>query len=120
MLQINGTAINLTRGDSAYIVLPVLTACGKPYILQEGDEVALQVRNATISNSETLHDVIIEGDISLNSEGVPVWHISAEDSTINAQTYAWDVEIRMANGDVCTYNNGTLTIMPEVTLIEAE
>lgn len=118
MLAINGTNITLTRGDSAYITVPVLNADGTAYEPQDGDKVALQVREKPITGIGSDPDVVINGDIAFNIQGVPLWHISTNDSTIPAMTYSWDVEIQLANGDVCTYNNGTLTIVPEDTIVE--
>jgi len=118
MLAINGTSITLTRGDSAYINVPVLNEDGTAYEPQEGDKVALQVREKPITGIGSEPNVVIDGDIDFDNEGVPLWHISPSDSTIPALTYSWDVELQLASGDVCTYNNGTLTIVPEDTIVE--
>lgn len=118
MLAINGTNITLTRGDSAYISVPVLKADGTAYVPQSGDKVALQVRTAPITGIGSDPSVIIDGDIDFDQDGVPLWYISPSDSTIPAKTYSWDVELQMGNGDVCTYNSGVLTILPEDTVAE--
>ena len=116
MLAINGTSITLTRGDSAYINVPVLNEDGTAYEPQEGDKVALQVREKPITGIGSDPSVIINGDIDFDQNGVPLWYISPSDSTVPARTYSWDVELKMAGGDVCTYNSGTLTICPEDTV----
>lgn len=115
MLEINGTNIALTRGNSAYISVPVLNADGTPYEPQSGDRVALQVRTTPVTGIGATPPVVINGSIDFDQDGVPLWYISPTDSTIPAMTYSWDAELTFANGDVCTYTTGLLTIMPENT-----
>jgi len=115
MLSIDGTNITLTRGDTAYITLPILQSDGEtPYEFEEGDEVRLQVRSSAIT-SDTETELIFSGNISI-SDGVPIWHITTENSTINCGSYVWDVELITAAGEVCTYNSGKLKITKEVTI----
>lgn len=118
MLSIAGTTIAITRGDSAYISLPILQADGRtPYEVQPGDVVALQVRTDVVTGSgSTEPELVINGRI-IYQEGVPVWVLTPEDTTIPVGKYKWDVQITLANtDDVTTYNSGTFKITSEVTL----
>ncbi len=118
MLSIAGTTIAITRGDSAYISLPILQADGRtPYEVQPGDVVALQVRTDVVTGSgSTEPELVINGRI-IYQEGVPIWVLTPEDTTIPVGKYKWDVQITLANTeDVTTYNSGTFKIMSEVTL----
>ena len=119
MLEINGTDIVLTRGDSAYIYVPVLNENGTAYEPSEGDKLYLQVRKCPVTGVGEAPEVIINGNIQFDANGVPLWYISPTDSTVPASKYSWDVELEMSNGDTCTYNFGTLTIAPENTVVAA-
>ena len=119
MLSITGTTISLTRGDSAYISLPILCPDGvTPYVVTNNDRVTLQVRTDTVSgSSSTEPELVIDGRITIDENGVPIWSISPEESRIPVGKYKWDVEITLGeSGDVTTYNSGTFKITSEVTL----
>lgn len=116
MLEIKGTDIRLTRGDTAYIEVPVFETDGvTPYYVTPNDVVTLQVRENAVTGSGYEPTLVMQGDISI-SDGVPLWTISAEASTIPAKQYFWDVQIVLQSGDVNTYNRGTLSIDGEITL----
>lgn len=116
MLEINGTDISLTRGDTAYIEVPVFEIDGEtPYFVTSNDVVTLQVRESPVTGIGREPRLIMQGRISV-SDGVPLWTITPQDSTIPARTYTWDAQIILQGGDVNTYNKGTFTIDGENTL----
>lgn len=118
MLSITGTTISITRGDSAYISLPILQADGvTPYEVTAADQVKLQVRTDVVTGStSTEPELVIDGNISIQ-DGVPVWSLSPEDTTLPVAKYKWDVQITLGDsGDVVTYLSGTFKITSEVTL----
>jgi len=123
MLEINGNNITLTRGDSTPspgLLVPIYTNAERTtaYEVQSGDSVILQVRTMPVTGIGTEPEVVIDGNVTINGEGQPVWYISSEDSTIPATTYTWDAQITLANGDVQTYTKGTLTIEGENAIPE--
>lgn len=112
MLNIIGTRIELTRGDSAYIGIPAADEDREtPFLFEDGDAVRLQVRGAK-SHSGTL---IFDGVIRIQ-DGVPIWFISPEQSAVDPGTYYWDIQYVKDENHVMTYNSGTLKITPEVTV----
>lgn len=106
MLNINGSVISLTRGDSAYITLSAIDKGGNAYALQEGDKVRVQVRYAP--NSGVL---LFDGDVTYDVGSTEfMWHIYPEDTKeANVkQKYYWDAQIEFANGDVMTFIESSL------------
>lgn len=107
MLNINGTVISLTRGDSAYITLSAsIKDTNEVYALQEGDIVRVQVRKEPNGG-----EILIDGDVSYEVGSTEfVWHIHPDDTKgANVkQKYWWDAQIEFANGDVMTFIESTL------------
>ena len=121
MLTINGNDITITRGDSTPapgLIVPILNADGTPYALQLYDDVAIQVRKKHVTGNGPEPTVIFDGNVLRNDDSQPVWYISTNDTNILAGDYCWDAQITFANGDICTYAGGRLTILPEVTIEE--
>lgn len=121
MLEINGNNITLTRGDSTPspgLIVPIYTDEKRTtlYEVQDGDSVIIQVRERPVIGSGAAPTVIIDGTVTINADHQPVWYISASDSTIPARIYSWDAQITLANGDVCTFTSGTLTILGEYSI----
>lgn len=54
-------AINITRGDSAYIKLNINNPDGTPYALEEGDSIHCQVRTA-----KNTGELVFEGSIEFD------------------------------------------------------
>jgi hypothetical protein len=120
MLQISGNNITITRGDSTPspgLLVPIYSDGDTPYEVQSGDSVAIQVRETPVTGFGSTPSIVFEGDVFINGEHQPVWYISSDDTTIPARSYSWDAQITLANGDVCTYSSGTLTILPENTIV---
>lgn len=118
MLQIVGNDITLTRGDSTPLpglIVPIYTDEKRTtlYEVQDGDSVIIQVRERPVTGSGAEPAVIIDGTVTINADHQPVWYISSSDSTVPARIYSWDAQITLANGDVCTFTSGTLTILGE-------
>lgn len=121
------TKLLLTRGDDGYVELPIFQKVldkSSPekyrytkYLVQPEDTVRVQVRREPVvdQSTSTSQTLIFSGEIEIR-DGVPVWHITHEQSAIDCDLYYWDVQIIMGNGIVSTYNSGLLQIMPEVTV----
>lgn len=109
-----GVKLSLTRGDTAILALHIKNADGTDYTVTESDEVRVQVRKHPITNSQA-SQLVFEGTVTV-TDGVPIWTIRPEQSTIDAGTYYWDAQLTTGSGVVCTYLNGTLCITAEVTV----
>lgn len=120
MLDIQGNNISITRGDSTPtpgLVVPIYQG-DAPYEVADGDTVTIQVRTAPYNGLGEVPEIVFTGDVTINADRQPVWYISSADTTIPARTYSWDAQIVLANGDVCTYTKGMLTIMSETTIVD--
>lgn len=111
MLKIKGNNISLTRGDSAYITLTINTE-NDEYVLNEGDVVRIQVRDAP-----SIGKLIFEADIDTVNDEL-IWRIHPEQTrNLNIQTYYWDAQLQTANGDVFTFIPvSSFRLMDEVTM----
>lgn len=117
----------LTRGDDGYVELPIFqkvfdrTVPEKyrftKYLVQPEDVISVQVRKEPVVNASTSTEqtLVFVGDVTVH-DGVPIWHITHNQSEIDCDTYYWDVQITMSDGMVSTYNSGLLQILPEVTV----
>ena len=124
MLDIKGSVISLTRGDSAYITLQINAGGVNAYELQDGDIVRCQVRPG-VNTEELLFETPFglwgEGaDLELQPDGRSiVWHIKPEDTAkADPNTeYYWDAQLQVLNGDVFTFIPASrFKILDEVTL----
>lgn len=115
MLQISGTGITLTRGDSAYINVSIKDAKGNTYTPGPGDRIRAQVRQDANSTK-----ILFESEIPYDTL---VWHIKPED-TNGAQmgkSYVYDMQIETTEGDVFTFIPvSAFTVSKEVTRDVAE
>lgn len=104
--------IYMTRGDDAYITLPIYNADGSEYEVASGDTVECAVKK-TLVTSSTAVAALFTGTVTV-SDGVATWHIDSTDSDIDAGVYYWDAQITTAAGDVFTVYGGKFTIVGEV------
>lgn len=110
MLHIKAdNTIELTRGDTAYIEVPlVYSDTGDAYEMKAGDTLTLSVKR-------TVKD--IECCFSKVAEGTNMFKILPEDTTdCEFAKYKYDVQLNTADGDVFTViEPACFTILPEVT-----
>ena len=97
MYEINGTSIELTRGDSFYCTVGMKNKDdGTDYEPQEGDVVRFALKK-----KYTDEDPLILKQIPIDTM---VLHLEPEDTKELAfGTYCYDVELTKANGDVDTF-----------------
>ena len=105
--------IVMTRGDDAYISLPIYNADGSEYEVASGDTVECAVKG-TLVTSSTAVAALFTGTVTV-SDGVATWHIDSTDSDIDAGVYYWDAQITTSSGDINTVYAGKFTIVGEVT-----
>lgn len=121
------TKLLLTRGDDGYVSLPIFQKISDrtvpekfryvKYTVQDNDTISIQVRKEPVVNHDTSTEstLVFTGNIEIQN-GVPIWHITHNQSAIDCNTYYWDAQITLGNGRVSTYNSGLLQILPEVTM----
>lgn len=125
MLKMTGTAISITRGDSAYIYFNIVNDSNNIIEFDEHTKVTCQVRSATNDDRETalLFDGNVVEEIKMNPSGSAyrtfVWYIIPS-NTLEAKDgveYVWDAQIEFENGDTYTFvESSKFKIKPEVSL----
>ncbi len=115
MLEINGTKISLTRGDTLRALLSLFKD-GSEYTPEEGDTIRFALKhrdmNSGMTDFKDKNPLIVKEIPTDTLEFV----LDPED-TKNLQfgKYVYDIEITFANGDVDTFiPNATFEILPEV------
>ena len=107
MLRINGTSIALTRGDTAYLTIPIKVN-GQAYVMDAEDRLTMSLKNDENERSYVMQKSII---------GDNVFHIEPSDtSSLKFKKYVYDVQLNTADGDVFTViPYSTFEILIEVT-----
>ena len=111
MLEINGFEISLTRGDTAYLEIPLVNKINdektEPYEMRSDDTLVFTVKR-NLKDTEVCFQKKVTG--------TNVFHIEPKDTCeYEFGKYVYDVELKPANGDnftVITHN--CFKITPEV------
>lgn len=107
MLYISGNSIKLTRGDTAYLTVPLM--CGdEEYKMGADDVLVLSLKEYTIDPKAVLRKEV---------KGENTFHIKPEDTSgLTFGKYKYDIQLNAANGDVFTVIDvDTFEILQEVT-----
>lgn len=107
MLYIEGYTIQLTRGDTAYLTIPLHCAT-EEYVMQPTDTLTFTIKR-TVGDTEFIVQKI--------STGANEFHIEPNDTAaLKFGKYKYDVQLNMADGDVYTViPPSTFEVLPEVT-----
>lgn len=99
MLRVTNNDIQLTRGDSADLLLTISnTITGDGYTPVSGDVVRLTIRRSTHSD-----DAVIEMAQTLSEGDEITFSFAPEDTqTLDYGTYVYDIELTTTNGSVYT------------------
>lgn len=93
MLYINGTDIKLTRGDTAYLHIPLKTPSGE-YEMSTTDTLTFTMKK-NVRETEHLIQKIVQG--------TNAFHIEPTDTSSMAfGKYVYDVQLETEDGDVYT------------------
>ena len=112
MLYVEGTTIRLTRGDTAYLEVPIMAKLDDgtevPYELAADDELTLSIKRNIKDLEPSVQKVIV---------GSNLFHILPEDTrACDFAKYLYDVQLKTAAGDVYTViEPTTFEILREVT-----
>ena len=108
MLYIEGNTIRLTRGDTAYLTVPIITELNEEYVMTSGDTMSFSVKRKE-GDDEYLFQKVVAGSNTI--------HIEPSDThDLAFGKYKYDVQVDLANGDVFTViEPNTFEIMKEVT-----
>jgi hypothetical protein len=108
MLHIEGNTIKLTRGDTAYLTVPIKSATGEEYALQNGDTLVMSVKKTVNDAKYALQKLAVNGNTI---------HIEPADTAqLEFGKYKYDLQLNKANGDVYTLIEvDTFEILQEVT-----
>ncbi len=98
MVNINGTSITVTRGDTLDILIEILYPDGKTYAVQDGDIIRFALkRRYTDSDPLILKEIPHIGmNLRLESEETKVLKAGGA-------PYVYDIQITMEDGTVCTF-----------------
>lgn len=108
MLYISGNNIKLTRGDTAYLTVPITMENGEEYAIQSGDTLIMSVKKS-INDAEYCFQKFIQNDTTIHIEPV-------DTEMLSFGKYRYDIQLNKANGDVYTLIDvATFEILPEVT-----
>ena len=111
MLYIDGTDIKLTRGDTAYLQVPIVNkmpdGSTAPYEMAEGDTLTMTMRARY--DSEVCFQKVVKGDNTFK--------ILPEDTyPFSFGKYKYDIQLTKANGDVFpVIEPSCFQVLPEVT-----
>lgn len=107
MLYIEGTTVKLTRGDTAYLHIPMNTTDGS-YEMDQTDTLTFSVKRNTRDEEYIFQKKAV---------GSNVIHIQPSDTTgLVFGKYIYDIQLDTASGDVFTVvPPSTFEILAEVT-----
>lgn len=108
MLYISGNDIKLTRGDTAYLTVPIKMDNGEEYAMQNGDTLILSVKK-NVKELEYGFQIFVQNDNTI--------HIKPEDTEkLDFGKYKYDIQLNKADGDRFTLIDVSMfEILPEVT-----
>ena len=106
MLEINNNIIQLTRGDTAKIVVTIKNANGTTYNPQEGDAIHFFMKKKYSDEDPVLIKTIPTDTLLLEIE-------PTDTATLPYGIYVFDVEMIFANGDIDTFIQGKFILNEE-------
>lgn len=109
MLYIEGNMIKLTRGDTAYLTVPIQIATGEEYSMQNGDTLTMSVKKSIKDETYAFQKISV-GENTIHIE-------PADTEQLAFGKYKYDLQLTTTDGDIYTLIEvDTFELMPEVTL----
>ena len=108
MVAINGTSINMTRGDTLRVNIALTDVAGNEYVPVDGDIIRFAAKKNYLDDDPIILKIIPNDTLLLE--------LTPSDTKIMAfGTYVYDIEITFADGVVDTFiANAKLIISEEV------
>ena len=105
--KINRTnIIKLTRGDDVFLNIVLTDQYGKPYELQQGDELTFSLKRNLMSRQLLISKKFYSSELAINHE---------DTCDLDFGDYVYDIQLRFASGKIFTViGPSKLIIMPEV------
>ena len=114
MYSINGTKIQLTRGDTLKVQIS-LTQGGEPYTPQSGDSILFAVKSKLNAPQPEYVDTNPLISKSVDTESMILTLVPNDTKQLSFGQYRYDIQVTLADGTVDTViNNALLEIIPEV------
>ena len=115
-LQICGTTIMLTRGDTLDAQVEIKTAEGEPYVPEAGDKIRFALKRNKIKSNKmgfVDNEPLILKDIPTDTLMLVIRPEDTKDLAFGE--YAYDIELTHADGDVDTFiSDASFQVMREV------
>lgn len=109
MLNISGTTITLTRGDSAKIAMDLTYKNGDPYEPTDGDKIRFAMKK---DYNDLLPPLLL---IEIPTDTLILYIPASETKQLAYGTYKYDIQITTAAGDVDTFiDRATFVVTEEV------
>lgn len=110
MVNINGSTITITRGDTLEARLEIFMPDGTPYRVRDGDEVRFAVKQKYSDRDVLLWKAVPHDTMTLRLESEETKALIA-----GGVPYVYDIQITMENGTVDTFiDRGKLIVTEEV------
>lgn len=116
MLEVNGTTIRLTRGDTAALVVSLMYDTGAEYDLNANSHVIFRLKT-----SPSAADMLIEKELNISTEdNTAVLSLSPEDTeALNFSTYRYEIElITESDQHYTVICNSNFEVLPELEVHE--
>lgn len=109
MVEINGTTIKMTRGDTLLVQIEMEDSEGNAYTPQEGDEIRFAMKQKYTDEQTLIHKTIPTDTLTLKLDPEDTKSLTAPAS------YVYDIQLTTAEGIVDTFiAKAKLTLTEEV------
>lgn len=106
MVKINGTTINMTRGDTLRVTISMEDEQGQEYTPVEGDVIRFAMKNNYMAT-----DVLIEKEIPHDTMQLELQ--PSDTKNLAFGSYVYDIEITFADGVVDTFIPSARLVLSE-------
>lgn len=110
MVNVSGTTITVTKGDTFSAIVEICLADGSPYEVQEDDEIRFALKKRYSDKVPLIWKSIPNETLRL--------FLDAEDTkrlSVECSPYVYDIQITMADGTVDTFiDRGKFIVTEEV------
>ena len=106
MVKVNGTTIEMTRGDTFIATLTLTQADGTEYTPDANDEIRFAMKQRYSDSASKIYKVISNDDLTLTID-------PADTKNLKFGTYVYDIQITYADGRVDTFIDRAKFVLTE-------